>query len=83
MSCLVVFLVIALFGVTFITPFVFGNITNVTVLTKVNITNTEPFVYRVIIEPDPIILTPGGVAAVNCTAYVHDWNGWQDFNNGS
>lgn len=75
-----IFLIIALAGVTFITPNVFGNITNGTTKTYVNVTNTEPHVYNVIITPNPIILQPGNTTNVTCTAYIHDWNGWQDFN---
>jgi hypothetical protein len=81
--CLVIILCISLIGVTIITPMVWGNITNLTVITKVNVTNTEPFVYNLVITPSPIILVPGNTTKVTCTAYVHDWNGWQDFNNGT
>jgi hypothetical protein len=80
---LIISLIISFFGVTFITPSVFGNITNATVITKVNVTNTEPFVYNVVITPSPIILVPGNYTKVTCTAYVRDWNGWQDFSNGT
>ena len=83
--CLVIFLFLALFGVTFITQNVFsvGNHTNGTVITKVNVTNTEPRIYRLVITPDPVTLSPGNATKVTCTAYVHDWNGWQDFASGN
>lgn len=78
-----IFLIIVLCGVTFITPNVFGNVTNGTTKTYVNVTNTEPFVYRLVITPDPVILSPGGVTNVTCIAYVMDYNGWMDINNGT
>ena len=81
---LVVLLFIALFGVTFITPEIFGNNqTNVSIKTYVNVTNTEPRIYNLVVSPDPVTLSPGNTTKVTCTAYVFDWNGWQDFQNGS
>jgi len=79
----IIILVIALAGVTFISPDVFGNVTNGSTKTFVNVTNTEPFIYKLDITPSPVILTPGNITNVTCTAYVRDWNGWQDFNNGT
>jgi len=81
--CLVVFLVIALFGVTIITPYVVGNVSNATVITKVNVTNTEPRIIKLVVYPDPIILSPGNVTKVYCNATVHDYNGWKDVANGN
>jgi hypothetical protein len=78
-----VILSIALASVTLLSPNVLGNVTNGTTKTYVNITNTEPFIYRLEVTPNPVILSPGGITNVTCTAYVRDWNGWQDFNNGT
>jgi hypothetical protein len=71
----------ALLGVTLI-PEVFGNMTNGTVKTYVNVTNTEPHIYRMEINPSPITLSPGNRTKITCTAYVFDWNGWRDVANG-
>src|SRR3989344_2990210 len=51
---------------------------NTSVLVRVNITNTEPVLYNVIVNNDPIDLTPGANTTVNCTGLVWDYNGWQD-----
>ena len=79
---ILIFLFISLFGVTFITPNVFGNITNATTKTYVNVTNTEPRIYKLEVT-NPVILTPGNVTVVWCNASVFDWNGWQDVKNGT
>ena len=79
---ILVFLIISLFGVTFITPDVFGNVTNGTTKTYVNVTNTEPRVIKLVVWPDPIVLSPGNITVVYCNATVHDYNGWKDVANG-
>jgi hypothetical protein len=57
---------------------VFGaNITNVSVIAKAFIWNTEPVMGQVVIS-SPIDLTPGNTTIVNCTSYVWDYNGWLD-----
>ena len=84
MVCLIVFLFMLLLGVTFTTPNIFGNNqTNVSIKTYVNVTNTEPRIYNLVVSPDPVTLSPGNTTRVTCTAYVFDYNGYQDFLNGS
>ena len=75
-------LTISLFlGVPMITTDVIGaNRTNETVVTKVWVWNTEPNITLVEISPSSISLNPGGTFRVNCTAYIWDYNGWQDIN---
>src|SRR3989338_2810533 len=64
---------------------VFGaNVTNLTVIAKVNVTNTEPNITSIIIDDDvddpvkQIDLTPNGVKDVLCNATVFDYNGAAD-----
>ena len=63
-----------------------ANITNVTVLTRVNVTNTEPNITSVIVDDDSnspasqIELTPLTTKKVYCNATVSDFNGWADIN---
>ncbi len=62
-----------------ITSFDVVGANNVSTITRVNITNTEPTLYEVTI-PSSIDLTPGNTTLVNCTGYVYDVNGWSDIN---
>ena len=66
---------------------VFGvNITNISVIAKVNVTNTEPNITSVIVDDDEgnpaseIDLTANGVTRVTCNATIFDYNGNQDIN---
>jgi hypothetical protein len=77
----------ALIGASFISDYVVGaptNITNGTVIARVNITNTEPNITSVTVDDDikipagEIDLTSNGVTVVTCNATVFDYNGWQD-----
>lgn len=76
-----------LIGVSFTTNYVFGaNITNNTVLARVNITNTEPNITFVVVDDDTaspasqIDLTPFGVTVVTCNATIFEYNGVNDIN---
>jgi uncharacterized membrane protein len=80
-------IVSVLVGVTFTTNYVTGeltNITNITVVAKLNVTNTEPNITAVkmdddVSSPEDIIdLTANSVTIVSCNATVFDYNGWQD-----
>ncbi|MCK5282009.1 MAG: hypothetical protein KAK00_01240 [Nanoarchaeota archaeon] len=55
-----------------------ANRTNESAVTKVWVWNTEPNITSMVVSPSPIDLTPGNVTIVTCTAYVWDYNGWQD-----
>ena len=52
--------------------------TNDTIFAKVNVTNTEPTLYSVVVDPGSIDLTPGNTTKVNCTGEIYDINGWDD-----
>jgi hypothetical protein len=85
----IIFVVLGLFfctfiilGITITTSNVIGaNITNTTVVTRVNVTNTEPNLYEVSVIPSTINLNPGGVFNVICNASVYEANGWTDIRN--
>ena len=87
-ALMVFFVFIAiLVGVTFTTGYVLGstNVTNNTVLARVNVTNTEPNITSVTVAslPSPsgqIDLVANSVVVVTCNATVFDFNGWQDVN---
>ena len=77
-------IVVAMLGVSVTTDSVIGaNVTNQTVIARVNVTNTEPTLYKVEITspPLPIDLTPGGVTVVICNGSVHDINEFDDITN--
>src|SRR3989338_1622860 len=66
---------------------VFGvNITNISVIAKVNVTNTEPNITSVTVDDDEgnpaseIDLTANGVTRVTCNATIFDYNGAADIN---
>ena len=68
-------------SVTMLTFDVWGtNVTNASTITRVYVWNTEPNVTNIVISPDPVVLTPGNITYVNCTADVFDYNGWEDIN---
>ena len=79
----VVFMFIILGGVTITSISASGvNITNATVVSKVNVVNTEPNLYRVqISSTTPVELSAGNRVMVNCTGFVYDANGWDDIKN--
>jgi len=52
--------------------------TNQSLVTRVNISNTEPNLYDVSISPASIDLNPGNTTQVNCTGLIQDYNGWDD-----
>lgn len=56
------------------------NYRNISVDTRVNITNAKPEVLLVVID-DPITLSAGTSRIVSCNATVRDWNGYADINN--
>ena len=79
-----VFLCIFLAALSLEGNFVIGtNITNVTVTAKVNVTNTEPYLYlvRITNPATPIDLTAGGVTVVTCNGSASDVNGYTDITN--
>ncbi|MEA2036793.1 MAG: hypothetical protein U9O94_04755 [Nanoarchaeota archaeon] len=48
-------------------------------ITKVNVTNVFPVIYRVsVINSAPIDLEPNGTISLNCTGLIYDGNGWDD-----
>jgi hypothetical protein len=75
-----------LIGVSFTTNYVAGatNITNKSVIAKVNVTNTEPNITAIRIDdstpspPNEIDLTANGITVVTCNATVFDYNGFED-----
>lgn len=79
--------IILFFGVSITGNLVVGNdnnISNITVLARVNVTNTEPNITSVRVDdsvlspPDTIDLSPFTATVVTCNATVRDHNGWQD-----
>src|SRR3989338_1105045 len=85
-----VFLLIAivsvLIGVSFTTNYASGasNITNMSIIAKVNVTNTQPNITNIWIDdsdqspPNEIDLTSNGATVVTCNATVYDLNGFED-----
>jgi hypothetical protein len=57
------------------------NITNATVITRVNVTNTEPVLYLVRVLNTPIDLTAGTATVVVCNGSFSDVNGYTDIKN--
>ncbi len=81
---LILILLSIMVGISIDTKYVIGaNITNSTVIARVNVSNTEPIVYEVrITHPTvPIDLTPGNVTIVTCNGSVRDINGYDDIKN--
>lgn len=74
-----------LLGLPFATNSVLGiNVTNATVIARVNVSNTEPTLYLVrITSPTspPIDLTANGVTILACNGSVQDLNGFTDIKN--
>ena len=79
----IVFLFMVLGGLTITSISASGvNITNATIVSKVNVVNTEPTLYRVdITSATPVELSAGSTVMVNCTGSVYDTNGWDDIKN--
>lgn len=81
----ITFAVILVFlGVSFTTDSVIGvNVTNATVIARVNVSNTEPYLYKVKIDspPQPIDLTANGVTIILCNGSAQDTNGYGDIKN--
>jgi len=50
---------------------------NVSVITRVNVSNAAPFVFNLSIT-SPITLTPNATTTVYCAAYVQDYNNYTD-----
>lgn len=79
---------LAIIGVSFNSnPVNAVNITNTTVRTTVNVTNTEPNITYVFVDDldsgnptGDIDLVANGVKVVSCNASIFDYNGWQDIN---
>ncbi|MCK5282028.1 MAG: hypothetical protein KAK00_01335 [Nanoarchaeota archaeon] len=67
-------------GLTLVSTEVTG-VNNETVITKLNVTNTAPSLYRVTVTPISVDLTPGGTKLVNCTGDIYDANGYSDISN--
>lgn len=73
-------------GVSFTTDFAYAsiNITNMTVIAKVNVTNTEPNITNVVVDDDvkvplgEIDLTANNVTVITCNATIWDYNGVND-----
>jgi hypothetical protein len=74
---LIMFAVLA--AISMVNPSVLG-VTNGTTITEAYIWNTEPNVTSVTVGPNEISLTPGNTTRINCTAYIWDYNGWDDIN---
>jgi hypothetical protein len=71
-----------LMGIPMITSNTLGaNATNGSTLTKVYVWNTEPNISHVFVSPTSIDLNAGNITTINCTAYVFDYNGWEDIDN--
>lgn len=51
---------------------------NDTLVVEVNVTNSEPTLYNVFVNPTSVALEAGNITTVNCTGEVHDINGWDD-----
>jgi hypothetical protein len=56
------------------------NYRNISVDTRVNITQSKPEVILVQME-DPVVLAAGTTRVLSCNATVRDWNGYADINN--
>lgn len=80
-----VLVILALFlGISFTTDSVIGlNVTNATVIARVNVSNTEPSLYIVKIDSPvpPIDLTANAATIVVCNGSVQDRNGFDDIKN--
>ena len=72
-----VFLFLILAGTT-LTSFSVSGADNDTTLTRVNITNTEPDLHGLMLDPVSVDLSPANTTQINCTGYVYDLNGWDD-----
>lgn len=73
-----------LLGVPFTIESVLGlNVTNATVIARVNISNTEPNIYLVSVTypANPIDLTANGATIIICNGSVQDINGYLDIKN--
>ncbi len=57
-----------------------ANITNQTVIAKVNVSNTEPNLYKVVVI-NPVDLNANGAATVVCNGSYSDTNGFDDIKN--
>src|SRR3989338_3294112 len=85
-SLILLFAVISVFiGVTLTSNYVSGaNVTNVSVISRLNVTNTAPNVTAVIVDDDSnspaneIDLVSYTTKRVHCNGTVVDFNGWQD-----
>jgi len=83
----IVTIVILFFGVSLTTDSVFGaNVTNATVIARVNVSNTEPNLYLVKIDSPldankNIDLTANAAANVVCNGSFQDINGFDDIKN--
>ncbi len=81
----ITFAVILVFlGVSFTTDSVIGvNVTNATVIARVNVSNTEPYLYNVKIDSptQPIDLTANGATIILCNGSAQDTNGYGDIKN--
>ena len=51
---------------------------NDTLIVRVNVSNSAPTIYNVVIADTPIDLNAGTIKIVNCTGEVYDLNGWDD-----
>jgi hypothetical protein len=57
------------------------NISNQTVTARVNVTNTEPNLYKVVLTESPIDLNANGAKTVTCNGSFQDTNGYDDIDN--
>ncbi|MBU0472091.1 MAG: hypothetical protein KKF65_05680 [Nanoarchaeota archaeon] len=82
----IIFSVMVFYFIAFQAPLGLGwsagpNYENVTVDTRVNITQSKPVVISVNVDVEEnITLTAGGTKLVNCNFTVRDYNGWADIN---
>jgi hypothetical protein len=86
--CLAVFMSF-LIGISFTSDYVNAadNITNLSIIAIVNVTNTEPNITSITIDDnvlspsDEIDLTAGNFTVVICNATIFDYNGYEDITN--
>ena len=70
------------FGLTIESIGVLGlNVSNQTVIARVNVTNTEPDFYKVVLTQNPIDLTANSATIVTCNGSFYDTNGFDDIKN--
>ena len=82
-SYLLFFLIVTIVSISFDSTDVIGaNISNQSVVARVNVTGTEPYLYRVYFDTvTPIDLGASSVTIVTCNGSFFDLNGFEDVKN--